>query len=173
MKKSGILFTDGRTAAGSCVDTVMSQSYGVPSGVIEPSIATRDASAPAPAASRRLLVVSHPAVVTVNQEVYLELVRRGWELTLVVPRRWRHEYSTRPIAPAVLDGLAGALLTAPVALAGRPQRHFYLARCRALCARIRPQVAFVEAEPFSLVAAQWRRALMRAGVPFGVQCAEN
>src|SRR2546421_339072 len=83
----------GRAAAGSCVDTVMSQSYGVLSGVIEPSTAIRDASAQAPGASRRVLVVSHPAVVTVNQEVYLELARRGWEVTLVVPRRWRHEYS--------------------------------------------------------------------------------
>ena len=43
--------------------------------------------------ANRLLVISHPAVVAVNQEVYLELVRRGWEVTTVVPSRWRHEYS--------------------------------------------------------------------------------
>src|ERR1035441_5452529 len=40
----------------------------------------------------RLLVVSHPAVVSVNQEVYRELMRRGWAVTIVVPDRWRHEY---------------------------------------------------------------------------------
>jgi hypothetical protein len=33
----------------------------------------------------RLLVVSHPAVVSVNQEVYRELGRRGWDVTIVVP----------------------------------------------------------------------------------------
>jgi glycosyltransferase involved in cell wall biosynthesis len=145
----------------------------VHSGVIEPSTASHDALQAAPEARRRLLVVSHAAVVTVNQEVYLELARRGWEVTLVVPSRWRHEYSKTAFAPEVLDGLGGSLLRAPVALSGRPQRHFYLIRCGALCERLKPNVAFVEAEPFSLAAAQWRGALTRAGVPFGVQCAEN
>ena len=40
-------------------------------------------------------VVSHPAVVNVNQEVYRELARRGWDVTIVLPSRWRHEYSRR------------------------------------------------------------------------------
>jgi glycosyltransferase involved in cell wall biosynthesis len=34
-------------------------------------------------------------------------------------------------------------------------------------------VAFLEAEPYALVAAQWSRACRRSGVPFGVQCYEN
>jgi glycosyltransferase involved in cell wall biosynthesis len=34
-------------------------------------------------------------------------------------------------------------------------------------------VAFVEAEPYSLVASQWRRAFTSLNVPFGVQCYEN
>jgi glycosyltransferase involved in cell wall biosynthesis len=34
-------------------------------------------------------------------------------------------------------------------------------------------VAFVEAEPYALVASQWRGAFKRQGVPFGVQCYEN
>jgi hypothetical protein len=37
-----------------------------------------DMRAPLPSRGRRLLVVSHPAVVSVNQEVYRELTRRGW-----------------------------------------------------------------------------------------------
>jgi glycosyltransferase involved in cell wall biosynthesis len=122
---------------------------------------------------RRLLVVSHPAVVTVNQEVYLELQRRGWELEIVLPRRWRSEYSGRTIAPEALAGLESTLRPTRVALRGRPQRHFYLTSCRSLIKQARPDVAFVEAEPFSLAAAQWRRGLMALGVPFGVQCAEN
>jgi glycosyltransferase involved in cell wall biosynthesis len=122
---------------------------------------------------RRLLVISHPAVVSVNQEVYRELMRRGWDVTIVVPSRWRHEYSTADIAPQALDGMEGHLHPTRVALRGRPQRHFYLANCSSLCARFRPDVAFVEAEPFSLSAAQWRRAFVARGVPFGVQCYEN
>jgi glycosyltransferase involved in cell wall biosynthesis len=121
----------------------------------------------------RLLVISHPSVISVNQEVYRELRSRGWELTIVVPSRWRSEYSQLEIEPQILAGMEDALLLEPVALRGRPQRHFYLARCRAIVDRLRPEVAFVEAEPFSFSATQWSLALARAGVPFGVQCAEN
>lgn len=122
---------------------------------------------------RRLLVVSHPAVVNVNQEVYRELLRREWDVTIVVPRRWRNEYSEAPVIPQALAGMEGALRLIPVALPGHPQRHFYLTRCRSLCKGLRPDVAFVEAEPYSLSAAQWRRAFTSLNVPFGVQCYEN
>ncbi len=123
--------------------------------------------------SRRLLVVSHPAVVGVNQEVYAELRRRGWEPILVVPARWRNEFSGAELRPVPVAGMAGSLRPTPVALAGRPQRHFHLARPGALIERIGPDAAFLEAEAFSLVASQWRRPLVRRGIPFGVQAAEN
>lgn len=122
---------------------------------------------------RRLLVVSHPAVVSVNQEVYRELARRGWAVTIVLPSRWRHSYSTALLAPRALDGLESSLRPTPVAFRGHPQRHLYLTGCRALGERVRPDVAFVEAEPYALSATQWGRALGRLGVPFGVQCYEN
>jgi glycosyltransferase involved in cell wall biosynthesis len=122
---------------------------------------------------RRLLAISHPAVVSVNQEVYRELARRGRDVTIVVPRRWRHSYSRTPIAPRALAGLEHALRPLPVAFRGRPQRHLYLTSARTQSRRSRPAVAFIEAEPYSLAATQWGRALARAGVPFGVQCYEN
>jgi glycosyltransferase involved in cell wall biosynthesis len=121
----------------------------------------------------RLLVVSHPAVMSVNQEVYRELARRGWDVTIVVPDRWRHEYSNDDVVPRALEGLEDALRPTRIALPGRPQRHFYLANCRSLCVQVRPDVAFLEAEPFSLPAAQWGSALTRLGIPFGVQSYEN
>ncbi len=121
----------------------------------------------------RLLVVSHPSVVSVNQEVYRELMQRGWDLEIVLPSRWRSEYDQRDFAPQVLPGMERRWCATRVALRGYPQRHFYLARCRAIAARFRPDVAFVEAEPFSFAATQWSLALGRLGVPFGVQCAEN
>jgi glycosyltransferase involved in cell wall biosynthesis len=131
------------------------------------------ADAPAAGAGRRLLVVSHPAVVTVNQEVYRELAKRGWCVTIVVPSRWRHEYSERDVRPEALPGLEGCLRPTPVLLRGRPQRHLYLTSARALRREARPDVAFLEAEPFSLPAAQWGFALNRLGTPFGVQSYEN
>jgi len=122
---------------------------------------------------RRLLVVSHPAVVSVNQEVYRELSRRGWEVTLVVPSRWRHDYSESDIVPRALEGLESALRPLPVALPGRQQRHVYLTSARLQCRRARPDVAFIEEEPFALSAAQWGFTFSRLGVPFGVQSYEN
>ena len=124
-------------------------------------------------ARRRLLAVSHPSVVSVNQEVYRELQERGWDVTIVLPSRWRSEYSQRNMAPQVLDGMETSLRPTPVILRGYPQRHVYLTGARALARGTRPDVAFVEAEPFSLAATQWGRALKRLRVPFGVQCAEN
>jgi glycosyltransferase involved in cell wall biosynthesis len=122
---------------------------------------------------RRLLVVSHPAVVTVNQEVYRELARRGWDLTIVVPDRWRHDYSRSDFAPLALPGLEGALRPTRIAFPGKPQRHIYLTNPRSLCRRLRPDVAFLEAEPYALAASEWGLALSSLGVPFGVQCYEN
>jgi len=122
---------------------------------------------------RRVLVISHPAVVSVNQEVYRELSLRGWQVTIVVPSRWRHSYSTGPVRPQALEGMQDALRPTPVAFAGRPQRHFYLTRCRSLARGLRPDVGFVEAEPFSLPAAQWSVAFKGLTIPFGVQCYEN
>ena len=52
--------------------------------------ASADRRGPRRAGQRgRLLVVSHPAVVSVNQVPYRELASRGWEVTIVVPDRWR------------------------------------------------------------------------------------
>jgi glycosyltransferase involved in cell wall biosynthesis len=124
-------------------------------------------------AKRRLLVVSHPAVVSVNQEVYRELARRDWSVTIVLPSRWRHEYSHAPLTPQALAGMEGSLRPTAVAFPGRPQRYFYLTSCRAQCSRSRPDVAFIEAEAYSLAASQWGFTLARRGVPFGVQCYEN
>jgi glycosyltransferase involved in cell wall biosynthesis len=124
-------------------------------------------------AGRRLLVVSHPSVVSVNQEVYREMVSRGWDVSIVLPDRWSHPYSEGTVAPQVLEGMEEALIPTRVAFAGRQQRHFYLARCGAICDRVDPDVAFVEAEPFSFSAIQWSAVLSRRGIPFGVQAAEN
>ena len=98
----------------------------------------RDRSAPATQRRRRLLVVSHPAVVNVNQEVYRELQRRGWEVTIVVPSRWRSEYSQAHDDPAGARGHGARAAPHPVVLPGRPQRHVYLTQ---LPCAVRPERA--------------------------------
>jgi len=125
------------------------------------------------AVGKRLLVVSHPNVVTSNQEVYLELLHAGWDVTCVVPASWRDDYHPEGFEPEVLAGLEGRVRFLPVALPGEPQRHFYLTLPARLIRELRPDVAFLEQEPFSVPAFQWGSALGRARVPYGLQADEN
>lgn len=121
----------------------------------------------------RLLVVSHPAVVEANQEVYVRLAQQGWAVCLVLPSEWRHDYADAaapsPVAP-VLQADARLL---PVVWSGSPLRHFYRVPLSRIVRHFKPDVAFVEQEPCSMAAAQWTLALARNGVPFGLQQDEN
>jgi glycosyltransferase involved in cell wall biosynthesis len=122
---------------------------------------------------RRLLVVSHPAVLAVNQLPYAELRRHGWDPFVVTPNTWRNQYAVSPFAPEVVPELAGHVAGRRVALAGRIQRHLYVTRISKLIEDVAPRVAFIEEEPTSVPSVQWGLALRRAAVPFGVQAAEN
>jgi glycosyltransferase involved in cell wall biosynthesis len=121
----------------------------------------------------RVLVVSHPAVLAVNQLPYQVLQRRGWDVRVVTPARWRHEYAAGSFARGSLAGFEDRVVSRRVLNQGSVQRHVYVAWISRLIREFRPQVAFVEAEPTSLAGLQWAMALWRAGVPFGLQFAEN
>ena len=124
-------------------------------------------------AARRLLVVSHPAVVKANQVVYEALQELGWEVHLVIPQRWVDEFNGRGFRTELSPVLEAHGRRLRVVQAGRPQRHFYLARVGAIVRGIRPSVAFLEQEPFSASAWQWGEALGRSRIPFAVQQDEN
>jgi glycosyltransferase involved in cell wall biosynthesis len=122
---------------------------------------------------RRLLVVSHPNVVPSNQAVYLELLHRGWDVVGVMPDRWKDNYHPDGYATRALEGLEGRMRFVPVAVAGEPQRHFYLANVPRMLRELRPGIAFIEQEPFAIPALQWGVLLHRLGIPFGLQADEN
>ncbi|MGO9899326.1 MAG: glycosyltransferase family 4 protein [Solirubrobacteraceae bacterium] len=122
---------------------------------------------------RRLLVVSHPAVLAVNQLPYAALRDYGWDPFLVVPAAWRHKYAAAAFPPEVLPELRGRVVGRRVLLPGKVQRHVYLTLPGRLVAELRPEVAFLEAEPTSVPALQWSEFLLRARVPFGLACDEN
>jgi len=143
------------------------------SGDARPAVVTAVALRSPAELATRLLVVSHPAVLPVNQEVYAELVRRGWDIHIVVPDRWRHEFRADLFPPAALAGLEGRLHPMRIVLPGAPQRHAYIGRLSKVLATVRPDVVFLEQEGFSVSAAQWGRAAARRGIPFGIQAAEN
>ena len=78
----------------------------------------------------------------------------------------------RAVRPEVLPELAG-----PSRARGSRCRAAtwppYLTAVAKLIADVAPGVAFIEEEPTSIPSFQWGYALRRAGVPFGVQAAEN
>jgi glycosyltransferase involved in cell wall biosynthesis len=119
------------------------------------------------------VVVSHPNVVPHNQLVYLRLAERGWDVKLVVPNRWRDEYSPKGFTPTALEGLRGTFARVRVARPGVIQRHFYVTRPTRWLRRWRPTAVFLEQEPFSVPALQWGQACERLGLPWGVQGDEN
>ncbi len=123
--------------------------------------------------SRRLLVVSHPNVVPSNQAVYLELLHRGWDVVGVMPDRWKDHYHPDGYATRALEGLEGRMRFVPVAVAGEPQRHFYLTNVHRVIRELRPGIAFIEQEPFAIPALQWGAVLHHLAIPFGLQADEN
>lgn len=122
---------------------------------------------------RRALVVSHPAVIAVNQLPYADLQDLGWDVTLAVPANWRHEYAADPFPHEVLPALEGRVIGCSVLKAGEVQRHVYVRRPGAILRHVRPDVVFVEEEPTSIPGLQWGRACHAARVPFGLQMDEN
>ena len=126
-----------------------------------------------PEPGRSVLVVSHASVLPVNQEVYRALVERGWDMTLVVPRHWKHAYGETPFNSRPMPELATRFRPAAVLLRGRAQRHVYLVSPRRIVRELAPRALLIEEETFSLAAAQWAFAARRAEVPYGVQAAEN
>ena len=117
-------------------------------------------------APRRLLSISHPAVVNVNQEVYRELKRRGWEVTILLPTAGAastpaHDDARKRLRAwrAVASDAGRAAGTSPAALlSGTLRRVVHRST----------HVAFIEAEPFAFSAAQWGRVFSRLDIPFGV-----
>ena len=122
---------------------------------------------------RRLLVVSHPAVLAVNQLPYAGLRSFGWDPFIVVPARWRHEYQPGAFAPEVLPELRGRVIGRRVALPGRVQRHVYVSNIGKIVRDLRPDAAFLEEEVTAAAAAEWTTVLAPARVPFAAQVDEN
>jgi glycosyltransferase involved in cell wall biosynthesis len=118
----------------------------------------------------KLAVVSHPCSVPSNQELYARVqAQTGWEVMLIVPSRWKHEYGY--LRPSRWPAFKGAIVPVRVALAGNIPLHFYVASLRRLFRRERPDVIYVHHEPYGASTAQAFRA---AGeTPVGFYSAQN
>ena len=122
---------------------------------------------------RSILVVGHPNVVPHNQLVYIRLAELGWRLRIIVPNRWVDEYSPDGFTPQPYDERVQTFARVRVMLPGQYQRHFYVTDPTRWLRRWKPDVAFMEHEPFAVPAFQWGVACERLGIPWGLQGDEN
>lgn len=122
----------------------------------------------------KLLVISHAAVLPINQAFYAEVERQtGWSLSLVVPDRWSNEY-TASIVPQRLEGLRGPLHGIPVWKRGSVPLHVYKSTLRRLFRAEAPDAVYVHHEPYGLATVQAYLANRGTGsVPIGFYAAQN
>ena len=113
----------------------------------------------------RVLAVSHSCVVETNQRLYGELERLAGRVDIVVPDRWYHEHARGVVRPRRSPSFGGDLLSPPVIRPGSIQLHAYRASATRLLRRLRPDVLYIEEEPYSLSALQWATAARPARVP--------
>ncbi len=122
----------------------------------------------------KILAVSHACITDVNQQLYVELNKiSGNDVTLCVPATWRSEYSTDLIRARVLPDVTFSIERLPVNLPGNINMHFYKSGINRLLTTTKPDVLFIDEEPWSLAAAQWLQLSRKYKVPAVVYTMQN
>ena len=103
----------------------------------------------------KVLIISHSAVVTTNQQIYLEMSKLpDVEVQLIVPSRWESEFDHKTIHTKTLDSADFTAYPSPVGLAGNNSLHFYWRLPLKQLKAFKPDVIFLHQEPWSVVALQ-------------------
>lgn len=122
----------------------------------------------------RVTAISHSCVTDVNQQLYAELSNQpNVSVDLVVPSSWRSEYSGKYIDPGLLSGGGFRLYAHPVIGAGALHTHLYQAGFSHLIRSSKPDVLFVDEEPWSFAMAQALMVSRRIGVPLVAYTKQN
>ncbi len=112
----------------------------------------------------KVLAVSHSAVVGPNRLLYSCMASRcDAEVAVVMPASWPSEYGGPSLRAPMSDG-GLTLHPMPVRLAGSIPLHHYVRGVRRLMRDVRPDVLFIDEEPYSVAAAQWCAAAGRVPV---------
>lgn len=128
----------------------------------------------------RILVVSHGAVVEINQEPFRALARAGADVLVAAPRSIRTDVRGRIDFRSLADFEAN-VVPLPIAVGGYSkfaggQRGIHLIVYRGLkrvAGHFKPDVLFAEEEPFSLAALQAARVAHALGAAFVFHANQN
>lgn len=115
----------------------------------------------------KILAISHSCAADVNQQLFVELNELPeTEVALVLPSRWRQDYSEHTTPSKFLPGLRFNVHPLSVFAPGSLHLHFYLRGLDAVLMRFRPDVVLVDEEPWSFVLAQVGRICAARRIPF-------
>lgn len=106
----------------------------------------------------RMIAVSHAAILDINRRLFVELAQRGHQVLLVVPSRWSSDFGGHPLQPEPLANSSDKRLLLRVCrlvMAGKTALQLYLPGSWLALARWRPNVVFIDEEPWSFAALQW------------------
>jgi len=121
-----------------------------------------------------LLVVSHSSATALNQEIYARIRREtGWQITLVVPDRWHDEFGNALRQPPC-EGMEDSVIRCAVWKNGSIIFHVYRMRWQRFLRELKPDVIYMNHEPYALATAQVCHANNRSiRVPFGFYSCQN
>jgi hypothetical protein len=121
-----------------------------------------------------ILIVSHSCATAINQEIYARIRQdTGWKITLVVPDLWRDEFGNA-LRQDPCKGLEDSLIRCPVWKNGSIIFHVYRMGWQAFLRELKPDVIYMNHEPYALATAQVCYANNRSiRVPFGFYSCQN
>jgi len=122
----------------------------------------------------RLLIISHPCVTSVNQQLYAQVEHyTGWNVTIVAPSSWKTAYDETAHLERWPD-FQGDLIACPVWLSGNIPLHLYRTFFRSILNRTSPDAIYVHNEPYAASTAQaYLARTLWCDVPIGFYSAQN
>lgn len=121
-----------------------------------------------------ILIVSHSCATALNQEIYARVQREtGWKITLVVPDEWKDEFGNA-LRQEPCRGLEESVIRCAVWKNGSIIFHVYRMRWQNFLRELKPDVIYMNHEPYALATAQVCHANNRSiRVPFGFYSCQN
>jgi glycosyltransferase involved in cell wall biosynthesis len=116
--------------------------------------------------AKKILVLSHAGVLEVNRAVFQELARFEAEVTMVVPRDWKGDLIRGLRFEAKASDRSLRVIPLPVAVSGNGSLFFYRRSLRRALPGWRPDLVFLDEEPWSLAALQTFLAFPQAKIWF-------
>lgn len=122
----------------------------------------------------KILAISHSCAADVNQQWYVALSELpNVSVELVVPSNWRDDCTHRPLLPMVLSGVRFPVHFLPVLFPGHISLHLYRRGLAKVLGACKPDVVFVDEEPWSFAVGQAAFLCGRLGIPFVCYTKQN